>query len=122
MTVVRRPAGGYAAADMTHRLCAGVGVVGVRMGGGDGLVGGLRGHRARGGNGLAIHCLVADLGIGIRDGLGLDLGGMLGDGLVLVLVLVWVWVLVLVLHLVLRDGLHRHRRTHAHVEGWRGVG
>ena len=121
VTVVRRPARGYAAADMAHGLCAGVGVVRVRVGGGDGLVGGCRGHRTRVRNGLAIHCLVADLGVGIGDGLGLDLSGvLLGNGLVLVLVLVvlvLVLMLVLMLHLVLRNGLHRHRRTHAHVEG-----
>lgn len=114
VTVVRRSARGYAAAaDMAHRLCARVGVVRVRVGGGDGLVGGCRGHRTRGGNGLAIHCLVA--GVGIWDGLGLDLSRVLGDWLVLVLMLMLV--LVLMLHLVLRNGLHRHRRTHVHVEG-----
>ena len=80
------------------------------MGGGDGLVRGCRGHGACGGDGLAIHCLVA--GIGVCNGLWL--GGVLLDGLVLVLMLV--------LHLVLGNGLHRHRRTHVHVEGWQSGG
>ena len=117
VTVVGGPACWYTAAThLAHRLGAGVGVVRVRVGGGDGLVGGSRGHGTCRGDRLAVHCLVADLGVGVRNGLGLDLGWVLWDGLVLVLMLMLV-VLVLVLHLVLRDGLHRHRRSHVHVEG-----
>ena len=115
VTVVGGPACGYAAADVADGLCAGVGVVGVGVGGGDGFIRGWRGHGTCGWDGLAIHRLVADLGLGVGDGLGLDL---VRDGLVLVLVLVLV-LMMLVLHLVLLgNGLHRHRRTHAHVEGW----
>jgi hypothetical protein len=83
VTVVGGPACGYAAADMADRLGAGVGVVGVGVGGGDGLVGGCRGHGTCGGNRLAVHCLVADLGIGVGDGLGLDLVGCWATG--------WCW-------------------------------
>ena len=131
VTVMSGPACRYAAAtDMAHRLGARVGVVRVRVCRGDGLVGGCRGHGTCGGDRLAVHCLVADLGIGVRNRLGLDLGRVLLDGLMLVLVRVLVLVLVLVLmllvlmlmlmlHLVLWNGLHRHRRTHVHVEGYR---
>jgi len=91
-------------------------MVRVRVGG-DGLVGGRRGHGTCGGDRLAVHCLVADLCVGVRNGLGLDLGRVLG---LVLLVLMLVLMLVLVLHLVLGNGLHRHRRTHVHVERWRG--
>ena len=53
---------------------------------------------------VGIGWLLADLGVGVRNGLGLDLGR----------------VLVLVLHLVLGNGLHRHWRMLVHVEGWQG--
>ena len=122
VTVVGGPACRYATtAEMAHGLGAGVGVVRVRVSRGDGLVGGCRRHGTRVGDRLAVHCLVADLGVGIRNRLGLDLRGVLWNGLMLVLVrvlvLVLVLMLVLMLHLVLWNGLHRHRRTHVHVEG-----
>ena len=122
VTVVGGPACRYTTATkMAHGLGAGVGMVRVRVGRGDRLVGGCRRHRTRVGDRLAVHCLVADLGVGVRNRLGLDLGWVLWDGLMLVLVRVLVRVLVLMLvlmlHLVLWNGLHRHRRTHIHVEG-----
>lgn len=124
VTVVGGPACRYTtAAKMTHGLGAGVGVVRVRVSRGDGLVGGCRRHGTRVGDRLAVHCLVANLGVGVRNRLGLDLGRVLRDGLMLVLVRVLmlvrvlVLVLMLMLHLVLWNGLHRHRRTHVHVEG-----
>jgi hypothetical protein len=120
MAVMGGPACWYATAnDMADGLGAGVGVVRVRVGGGDGLVGGCRGHGTCRGDWLAVHCLVADLGVGVRNGLGLDLGWVLWDRLVLVLMLMRVLMLVLVLHLVLGNGWHRHRRAHVHVESWR---
>ena len=127
VTVVGGPACRYTAAtDMAHRLGAGVGVVRVRVSRGDGLVGGCRGHGTCSGDRLAVHCLVAGLGIGVRN--RLDLGRVLRDGLVLLLVrvlllmlmlMLLVLVLVLVLHLVLWNRLHRHRRTRVHVESYR---
>ena len=118
VTVVGRPACWYApASHMARGLGARMGVVRVRVGGGDGLVGGRRGHGTCRGDRLAVHCLVADLSVGVRNGLGLDLVWVLLDRLMLMLVLVLV--LRHVLHLVLGNGLHRHRRTHVHVEGWR---